>query len=207
MLLERVWETFGLDALGHAVFYQHAPALRFELSDGDTALDRFSQAYDRARAITAHAFEKSGPVTVVLASYVVDGKPLHRRVLQAARTCGVEVPLHRDFALQSPDVGSDAPTRSLIAFEVAREVLPRLLWGALAQDLGVRPRLLGDLYLADPTGGVLLHPYDDRGMDIIGVHCRLAVLEQEFRPWLLAYDLDRMRGFFPEAQRLPAPRL
>lgn len=197
MLLERVWQVFGPDALGHAVFYRHAPALRFELAGGETTLDRFSQAYDRARAVTARAFEKSGPVTVVLGSYVVDGKLNRRSVLQAARTCRVEVPSHRDYALQPPAVGSDTPERSLIAFEVAREVLPRLLWGALAQELGIRPRLLGDLYLADPTGGLLLHPYDDRGMDVIGNHGRLAALEQEFRPWLLAYDVDRMTGFFP----------
>lgn len=198
MSLQHINDLFGPAALGHALFYSHSPALRFELAGGDVAVDRFSQAYDRARQIAHAAFSRSEHLTVVLACYRVNGNE-QAAMLRAARSCGVDVPAVRDKATREPDDGATAPARSLIAFEVKPEVVPRLLWGALAQELGIRPRLSGDLYVADLARGVLLHPYDDRGMDVVGLGTDvLAELYACFPDWLLEYDLERMNGFFAE---------
>lgn len=196
MFLDHINEHFGPAALDHALFYSHAPALRFELAGGDVAVDRFSQAYDRARQIAHAAFRTSESLTIVLACYSVSGNE-HASMLRAARLCGVDIPAVRDRDTRSPRTGSGAPERSLIAFEIGQEVVPRLLWGALAQELGIQPRLLGDLYVADVARGVLLHPYDDRGKDVIGPGVKvLSELYTGFAEWLLAYDLKRMQKFF-----------
>lgn len=93
--------------------------------------------------------------------------------------------------------GFEPETRVFIAFVVPREALHRLLWGALAKDLGIRPSLGGDLYVADPARGVLVHPYDDRGMDVIGPsHALLAELYERVGDCLLEYDRARMDAFF-----------
>lgn len=196
MSLHHINEQFGPDALGHGLFYSHGPALRFELAGGDVAVDRFSQAYDRARQIAQVACSGSETLTVVLACYHVDGNE-PAALLRSARSCGVDIPAVRDRGTRPPEAASDAPARSMVAFEAKPEVIPRLLWGAVAQGLGIRPRLLGDLYLADPTRGVLLHPYDDRGMDVVGPGTDvLAELYSGFAGWLLDYDLERMQAFF-----------
>jgi len=194
MSLHQINELFGPAALGHALFYSHSPALRFELSGGDVPVDQFSQAYDRARQLATAAFRTSPQVTVVLAC---SGVKKHAAMLRAARSCGVALPALREKSTSPPDIGSDGSEGSLVAFEVEQDVVPRLLWGVLAQELGVRPRLLGQLYLADLVRGVLLHPYDDRGMDVIGPGVQvLSELYTEFGPWLLEYDLQRMQEFF-----------
>lgn len=196
MLLRRVTDVFGPAALGHAIFYQHKPALRLELSGGETRLDQFSQAYDRARTVTSRAFDHSDRLTVILAAYMGNEKPATGTLLRHARSCGVEVPRQRESVIwPAPTEGE--PARSLVAFHMGREALPLLLWGVIAQELGVRPRLAGELYLADPDQGVLVHPYDDRGMDVIGPNVDLlAALFREFQTWLLVSDYPQMHTYF-----------
>ncbi|ASN80490.1 DUF3885 domain-containing protein [Deinococcus ficus] len=196
MLLSRVFDVFGPAAVGHAVFYHHEPALRFELAGGETVVDRFSQAYDRARLIASRAFERTERVTVVLATYVINERTAQTQLSRSARSCGVAIPRKRESVLwPSDDAGN--PARLLMAFEMDVEAVPRLLWGVLAREVGVRPRLDGALYLADLDHGILVHPYDDRGMDVIGPNTeRIAMLYREFQAWRLAYDHERMEGFF-----------
>ena len=87
--------------------------------------------------------------------------------------------------------------RVFVAFRVDRDRIRRLLWGALAADLCIRPRLLCEVYLADVERGVLAHPYDDRGMDVIGPDkALLKELYDRFNAYLLDYDRARMDARF-----------
>lgn len=194
MLLHHITERFGPTALGHALFYNASPALRFELAGDGHPVDRFSQAYDRARHITHVALGTSEELTVVLAC---SGAKEHATLIRGARACGIDLPAVREKSTHPSGPGSDVAERSLVAFEAGQEVVPRLLWGALAQEIGIRPRLWGKVYIADPSRGVLLHPYDDRGMDVIGPGTDvLSELYTECADWLLEYDLKRMQSFF-----------
>lgn len=91
----------------------------------------------------------------------------------------------------------DMDRLACVAFHCERQAVHRLLWGALAADLGIEPRLVGNLYVASPERGIVVHPYDDRGMDIAGPNrVRLEELYLRFNPYLLGYDRDRMRAWF-----------
>ena len=53
--------------------------------------------------------------------------------------------------------------------------------------------LEADIYLLSPEIGILAHPYDDRGMDLIGPNTtRLKEIFDTYYSWLLSYDLDAM---------------
>ncbi|WP_425147566.1 hypothetical protein [Deinococcus sp.] len=69
---ENIWAMFGEQALDSALFYHHAPALRFELSDGPTRIDMFA----RARIILSAAFDVSEYLTVDLAELIVDPRKI-----------------------------------------------------------------------------------------------------------------------------------
>ena len=196
MLFENIRNTFGPDSLGHAIFYKHQPALRFELGGGESAIDYFTQAYDRARSIAAFAFASSERLTVIQTYYFSEKHAGKRRLLRANHRCGV-LPLSQIESLISPVTGDDEAQRYMIAFEVQAEMLPRLLWGILAAELKIKPSLNGELYIADIDGGVLIHPYDDRGIDIIGPNtASLSAIFQRYNAWLLQYDMHRMNQFF-----------
>ncbi|HEU0076217.1 MAG TPA: DUF3885 domain-containing protein [Longimicrobiaceae bacterium] len=194
---ERLYGVFGRDAFEAGLFYANEPALRFELSRGSTFVEQFTSAYDRAREIARYAFRDSASLVVVLA-WFGDGPPVrHLSVFRSLRACGVRMRRPRSCWTRAFEEGGEVEQRTLVAFRADASALDGLLWGALAVDLGIRPRLLARVYLADPERGLLLHPYDDRGMAAIGPDReRLRELFARFHDCLLAYDLARMEAFF-----------
>jgi hypothetical protein len=57
----------------------------------------------------------------------------------------------------------------------------------------VEPKAAVVSYLLDPDAAVLLHVYDDRGMDLTGLTAQsVAPFYGEFDRWLLDHDRDRM---------------
>ncbi|WP_435870135.1 DUF3885 domain-containing protein [Eleftheria terrae] len=85
-----------------------------------------------------------------------------------------------------------------LAFEAPTSYLHRFLWCAFSRDFGsVRPRPACDCYLFNLADGVMVWPYDDRGMDVVGPnHALLAKLYARYMAYLLRYDLDAMRATF-----------
>lgn len=196
---EALHRVFGPDAFAPALFYAHAPALRFELSLHGHRLDQFAQAWDRGREIVDHAFGDARELVAVV-SWFADGPQVRSRdVFRSLRACGVRTARPRTCWTEPyEDEWLDGPeVRTSVAFACERDALHRLLWGALAADLGIEPRLGADVFIADPARGVLVHPYDDRGMDVIGPNrALLADLYHRFNDRLLDYDRERMAGFF-----------
>lgn len=200
--------AFGPNAFELPCFYVNEPALRFELSLGGDWLDQFEQAWDRARPILDHALGDAREVVVVVSRFT-GGTPLqHRDLFQSLRACKVRMgrprawwtePFHDEY-LEEPE------ERFFVAFACARTAVHRLLWGALAGDLSIRPRLDGMLYIADPARGILVHPYDDRGMDVIGPNrALLAEMYHRFNDRLLDYDRARMDASFASAGSASPP--
>lgn len=194
---DEIRRVFGSAALEWGLFYRNVPALRFELSGGDGYVEMFTRAYDRAREILSVVFADTRELTVVLSEVGGGGMRSHLSGFRALRGCGI--PLPRPYAAWSETTGEewDHEERGFLAFRCAPAMLNRLLWGALATEIGVRPRLVSHLYLADPERGILAHPYDDRGMDVIGPnHTLLRELYTRFDAYLLDYDRARMDEFF-----------
>lgn len=193
---ERLHRVFGPNAFAAALFYANEPALRFELSRHGAPVDLFTQAFDRAREILGYVFGESTSPVVVLAFYDTGPPVRNLAVFRSLRRCGVR--LRRPWACWTEgDGGADPEERTLVAFRAEAADVDRILWGALAADLGIRPALACRAYFADPERGVLVHPYDDRGMDVIGPdHALLSALFHRFHGYLLDYDMARMRSFF-----------
>lgn len=191
-----LYRTFGPNAFQPWLFYANEPALRFELSLCGPRVDLFTQAYDRAREIAEFVFRDTDRL-VLVASWYGAWPPIRALgVFRSLRQCGIPLARPRACWTEPAGDGFEEP-RTLVSFPVERAVLHRVLWGALAADLGITPQLECRVYLADPERGVLLHPYDDRGMDVIGPNRELlSLLFHRFRHYLLAYDLRRMEGFF-----------
>lgn len=160
---------------------------------------------DRARAIADHALGDARELVVVLTTFNGDTPRENRALFRSLRRCGVPVGQPRAWWTESYQDGwMDQPDpRFYAAFACGREALHRLLWGALARELGVRPRLAGDLFIADPARGLVLHPYDDRGMDVIGPRDALLDLYHRFNEQLLEDERPRMDAFFASPDPSP----
>jgi hypothetical protein len=196
---EALHRVFGPDAFSFGPFYAHAPALRFELSLGGHPLDQFAQAWDRARPIVDHAFNDARELVAVASIFA--GPSSLCTLSRSLRALGVRRGRPRAWwtepYVDERVAGFEPESRLFVAFAVDREAVHRLLWGALAQDLGIRPSLCGELYIANPERGVVVHPYDDRGMDVYGPNrALLAELYGRFAECLLEHDRARMDAFF-----------
>lgn len=199
---EALHAIFGADAFALPLFYSAEPALRFELSRSGTRLDEFEQAWDRAREVVNFALGDAHELVIVISAFTDGPRMPYRDVLRSLRACGVRMGRPRAAWTEpyhDPHV-EELDTLAFVSFVCERQALHWLLWGALATDLGVEPHLVGHLYVASPERGIVIHPYDDRGMDVAGPnHVLLAELYQRFNPYLLDYDRDRMRAFFEPA--------
>jgi hypothetical protein len=72
-----------------------------------------------------------------------------------------------------------------------------LLWNQIAQDVGVTPQAPVLSKLLDVERGVMVHAYDDRGMDITALERdRITDLYARFDAWLLDHDRVRMSEAF-----------
>lgn len=72
-----------------------------------------------------------------------------------------------------------------------------LLWNQIAADLGVGPQAPVQSKLVDPARGVLVHAYDDRGMDVTSLGASATQgLYRSHKAWLLDYDRPRMAEVF-----------
>lgn len=184
--------VFGEGAFEHGLFYLHEGALRFELSISGSAIDIFVCALDKARKLCSEIFGEGEPIGVCLSFYGGRNFLSALSFFRELEDSGITIPKNSEcWRIRDPE--EEDLYRHFILFETPYSSLIRLVWGALAQDLGVRPRIKGSTYIFSLKKSVLIHPYDDRGMDIISPNRQLlAGLYQKYNSWLLDYDRDEM---------------
>lgn len=192
-------QAFGRGVFLRPLFYRYPGGIRFELSEGDSAVEQFLTALEKARTICDSVFIEAESLTVVLCVPAWGGKFAYRDTLQQLRRAGIRIPKDRSLWLDNEYAAIDEEDNPWIriAFRASTRLLPNVLWCALAQDLGIEPAPAGSIYLADIRNRILVFPYDDRGMDVVGPnHVRLASLYKEFRRFALEHDKAQMDATF-----------
>lgn len=205
-IIGRFGGEFTCREFPHAMFYEFEIGLRFELADDHVAgyrpLKRFTQALDRAREISGSLFGNANSLWVLSATYG-DDKPGKDR-LKPFEFCdiGSEAFQYLGKVAQCDSdhiesFGSDV-YRHWDALELGGcSKLDEILWLSLGRELGIQPSANSDIYIVDFDSSVALHPYDDRGMDVVSMNTNaLKRLYSDYYSWLLRYDLSRMRTTF-----------
>ena len=192
-MIKQALETFARSAFDHNLFANNETAIRFELALGDTRIERFDTALHRASTVAKDVFQHSERLCVCLMYYgesFVEAKSSFRSL----KDC--EVTINRPYAIDRQQIDDDfgGETQTRIFFESDLGSVYRMIWGTVARELGVRPCLGFNLYIFDPDLRILMHPYDDRGMDILGPNReRMSEIYAKYRDWLLDYNIAEMR--------------
>lgn len=206
-ILAQIQEQFGIQELPHGMFYTFDNALRFELGGEfgtDRPMRRFAQAYERSNAISQAFFDHSSEVFVLLSSYGME-QPDKKR-LKHLNLCGIK---RAEFQYLSKtaqqddehiaEFGSDVFRHWDIAKLKDKQTISEILWLGIASEIGIKPTFYGSTaaYIVDAENGLILHLYDDRGMDVVAIQkTPLNDLFARFNDWLLDYDLTRMTDMF-----------
>ena len=204
----KVQSVFRVPAFPDGMFYAFEVALRFELGGEIFALTkrparRFLQAVTRAVAIADAVFLASENISLLVSHY--DWQKPTAAKFRGINASGLS---RRDFALWAsvPQLDADDFAQSdeqvfrhhFVYKGDARAVMRDVMWLALAKEMPISPdaRWLS-MYFVDFDRGICLHPYDDRGMDLVATDkAPLIPIYAAFENWLLPYDKDRMDAVF-----------
>lgn len=196
-MIKEAFDTFGKHSFQHAIFYSNQKCLRFELSAAakyDSRISMLDAARQRAAQVINTVFSKSEYASICLA-FAGDSFLSNLSQFKELQKLEVEIPTER-FTFREWNE-EDEWHRNYLAFKVPIAELHQWLFGKLANELGIRPSFWFDIYIFDIDLGVLVHPYDDRGMDIVGTNTfMISRLYKEFNDWLLGYDIEIMQQWF-----------
>jgi hypothetical protein len=188
-----------------ALFYTFPGGLRFELSEGGSPLDQVLVALRKATVICDDVFAGEERILVHLQAFAPASRFRLRAKLRELRLAGVIIPKVRDAWLgkaeedETEDDDNDGNRYWInCAFEVPAAKLQNLLWCAFTTDFGpLRPNPNCRVYLLNTNKGIVVHPYDDRGMDVIGRRTSLlAEMYERHNDLLLDYDIEAMHQTF-----------
>jgi hypothetical protein len=184
-------------------------SLRFELGGetfGNNApVPRFIQAFGRARDVTRDVFSASQQLFGIVALPVGPERDFYApesdgfaNLAEAGLACQHfsewTAPLWPDQEAEEDQVSSLWRAFDLSADRAAQDVL---LWCAVSYEMAITPKAPVVSFLADLDRSILLHVYDDRGMDVTALERqRLLPTYQGRNEWLLDYDRPRMEQVF-----------
>ena len=185
----------------HALFYNFPGGLRFELSEGGSPLDQALSALRKAAIVCDDIFSGEERILVHLEAWRPASRFALRTMLSELKVAGIPIPKVREvwFDAEGQDEEDGEDLRLLCcAFEVPVSKLQNLIWCAITTDLGsLRPKPRCRVYLLNLNKSLVVHPYDDRGMDVIGKDkSALSALYNRYGDLLLNYDIEAMRQTF-----------
>lgn len=207
-LKDQVIERFGNKAFSmRPTFYNNEGALRFELGVGDDRLTYLITAFQRLNTVLDDLGFKDQPVGIAASIYTYSSTeeepapPLHLQLLPLARmiwNCNLGKFKKSELLLIPTDETCSCATHisqtNLNDFSVSRSILDHLL-----RDFGGSnntPLLM----LFNLDLGIMINPYDDRGMDIFGPNRDLLkMLYNKRNDWLLDYDREQMDSYYKGA--------
>jgi hypothetical protein len=170
--IEHLWSS-----LWATRFAPDAVRLRFELGGefDNTAqqVPRFLRAHLRASTVADFLFSGSCAGIVAWNDRIPDPAGLPDEIKDgfvALQSTGFDAPqISEWWATLSPDSVDDEYIWNFRSFDLGRDKIARdtLLWHAIAAEMPIYPSAPVVTFLIDPVASVMLHVYDDRGMDVI----------------------------------------
>lgn len=204
--------SFTFDATWDSAFRATPYRLRFELGGEDfgctnAPVPRFIQALTRSRAISDAIFADSSRLWAIVASEADPSNDFRAPMpdaFAALSSFGLRGKAIAEWRARLDPNEPEQSEEDFIwrAFDVTSDIATRdvLLWCSLAYEMPIEPNAPVISYLADLERGLLLHVYDDRGMDVSALAASpLLPCYKKFDHWLLDYDRDRMKVAFAEA--------
>ncbi len=189
-------------SLDGGLFYRWPIGIRFELAgEADSLSERLTQATDRASALYAALFE-TDELCVVLSQNWLDDTPTQSPryltplfALAAAEGVGLRNP---NGLMEVPAAGDSGAYVLSWVEQLSRGFKFRKIFRGIAnQDHGVEPSIGGRVYFLNPRTQVIMHMYDDRGLDIVATDKRsITTLYESFSTWILDYDRVRIDELF-----------
>lgn len=171
--------------------------LRFELGgeefdNCEEPVPRLMQALTRSRAVRDASFSEAQQLWAVVRSWGSEGfEALHRLGFRESPVAEWQV------AQGMPDNSEEMMIWRAYDVTDNGAACDTLLWSGIVNEMPVKPKAPVDCYLADMERGILVHVYDDRGMDVTALAASaLTTVRQRFESWISPCDRGRVEAVF-----------
>lgn len=201
--IENLWSS-----LWSARFGFEDVRLRFELGGEEfdntsQPVPRFLQAHRRASTVADALFSENCIGVVAWNGRLPNQAGLPDEVKDgfvALQSSGFDAPQISEWqATLYPDPDDESDVWDIRSYDLGpnRNARDALLWHAIASEMPIFPSAPVVTFLIDPKKSVMLHVYDDRGMDVSAYDsAALHGVYSGFADWLLDYDRERMSKLF-----------
>lgn len=197
---EQIRRVFEGKAFDRPLFYSYEGGLRFKLSEGEHFINQFLTAHSKGLEICRYIFSDHDSIKVCLKILGCEKQASISSVVKQLKIAGVYPDVPREYWTEvDPELESDGESERkywhYIVFGLPKSSLENFLWCAFASDFrSIQPNSSRcDYYLFDIDREILVFPYDDRGMDVVGNNKELlSELYQTFNHYLLDYDRQIM---------------
>jgi hypothetical protein len=195
-------ENFSGLVLGGALLYSWPIAIRFDLGGRAGTLEDFTEVQRRATALFESIFVPGDVCIVVSQDWPDCDTPHHGQThLSVLSDFGINQSVGlrpQDGCIQMQDVDGVGICTLTWFVQAARDFQYRsILEGIANADHARFPALSGRIYFVNPLTNVIMHMYDDRGLDVIATtKPALAPLYRDFKSWVLDYDRNRIGSLF-----------
>lgn len=204
-LMRYLGETFPGLSLNAPLFYRWPIGLRFDLGGRATATAEADHVRERATALFNRVFSPSDMCIVVAQDWPEENRhPWLAAVLPLfdfaqGNGVGLEAP-HGQLEAQDEEEPEVGPHTLTWVEQPVRTFQCELVFEAIANaDHARRPAISSRVYLINPLTNIILHMYDDRGLDLISANKgALCSLYSDFNLWLLDYDRARIAEIFSQ---------
>jgi hypothetical protein len=203
---DRIESIFLGKAFDRPLFYSYPLGVRFELSERGTAIEQFLQAMTKATEICRDIFTDRQMLVCWRIHHHADTTNRdYRDRVRALSQLQIKIPRERFIWTEEvapadrwDDESDGAEWWVNLAFYLPIELIQNILWSPLAGDFAsIRPQVGASVYLFDLERGLIVFPYDDRGMDVVGNDRQfLTHLYHKYDRYLLDYDREVMAKYF-----------
>ena len=174
-LQKQIESLFDGRAFDPSLFESYPNKRRFELSTGGATVEQLLFSLQKAHCILTDIFADGSPLVVCLRTRSEDSLFSHRTLISELYNAGINIS-GTHCLWMSPVANDERYDPSVeewwfnLAFEVPLSSLRALLWCTHASDFGsIRLRPTCTVYLFNISRQVLVLPFDDRTMDVVGV--------------------------------------
>ncbi len=211
MLLERTFQTLkqiGNERLQLPIFYESPVSLRFETGDPELEIflteKKLNPKYLRSALWrTSFLYEKTAPFDTLLWVLYRTGEQDRDMDEVIDDFCQLtHLPSPAEIYQQEVTTAAEEPMIRVLLFWDMEETPPKIepLFKEIIHSdfkgLGFR-ELSSAVFFFNTEKHLLFHPYDDRGVDVVGKTADdIRYLYEECKNWLLDYDIEKMKYTF-----------
>ncbi len=193
-MIDLAFRKFAKDAFGDDIFKNDNTGLRVNISASGSSKKVMLKKYNKSNEIFDELFKESGKLGVCLTFW---GKSFLSNLdsFRQLKKCGVNIPKKYDIF---SEYHQDVETNKLyLFFYLNKTEIHKLIWGDLGAYFEKEPSLYFDMYFFDIDLGVLAHPYDSRGIDIVGTNrYKIKAIYKKYYSWLSEYNIQKMDMYY-----------